>query len=78
MKKLTNEEQELYYIVNGSGGSFMTSLFNAIMKADMMNTIKLGMVYPEFVEVVKKYQNESGYWESVEDAMNPQTQKESK
>ena len=63
--KLTHEEMELYYVVSGNGGSFKTSLFETIMRADVTNKAKLYLAFPRFVDVVIKYQNVEGYWESI-------------
>ena len=46
-------------------GSFMTSLIETTFKADSFNQIKLAMGFPELVEVIRKYSNESGYWENL-------------
>jgi len=65
-EKVSKAEQDLYYVVNGQGGSFNTSLFETITKADITNQSKLSLGFPEFVEVVQRYQNESGYWKSIQ------------
>jgi hypothetical protein len=60
----------LYYVVRGSGGSFKTKLFELICAADLGNQSRLAMGFPEFVEVVQRYQNERGYWEGIEKRMS--------
>ena len=60
------EEQELYYVVKGRGGSFKTALFELICKADSINLEKLRLGFPAFVDAVYHYQNKRGYWEELE------------
>jgi hypothetical protein len=44
----------------------MTNLFKTIMSADMGNQIKLSLGFPNEVEVVRRYQNEDGYWQELQ------------
>ncbi len=44
----------------------MERLFRCIMAADQSNQAKLAKGFPEYVEVVYRYQNESGYWEDLQ------------
>jgi len=67
---VTREEQELYYVVNGAGGSFQTALFELICKADRPNQERLRLAFPAFVDAVVRYQTEVGYWEDVQKRIN--------
>jgi hypothetical protein len=42
-------------------------LFKAILSADFGNQYKLSFGFPDEVGVVKRYQNEDGYWESLKE-----------
>ena len=66
-EKYKQAEQELIYIGRGDSlDNFHERLFNLICKADGNNEDKLSLGYPEFVDVVKRYQNELGYWQELE------------
>ena len=67
---LTTAEKELYRIVRYGGDSFKVKLFELICKADIDNQERLAMGFPEFVEIVRRYQNERGYWEALERDMS--------
>lgn len=62
----TDAEVQLYYCMKGTGGSFSTSLFQTIMRADIHNQAKLAKGFPEEVEVALKYMNQPGYWENLQ------------
>jgi hypothetical protein len=62
---LTATEKELYHVVRHGGNSFKVKLFELICKADIDNQERLAMGFPEFVKAVKRYQNESGYWDKI-------------
>jgi hypothetical protein len=59
-------ELEFMFFMKGTSGSFMTNLFKTIMSADMGNQIKLSLGFPNEVEVVRRYQNEDGYWQELQ------------
>ena len=59
-------ELEFVFFMRGTSGSFMTNLFKTIMSADMGNQIKLSLGFPNEVEVVRRYQNEDGYWQELQ------------
>jgi hypothetical protein len=59
-------ELEFVFFMRGTSGSFMTNLFKTIMSADMGNQIKLSLGFPDEVEVVRRYQNEDGYWQELQ------------
>jgi hypothetical protein len=54
------------FFMKGTSGSFMTNLFKTIMSADMGNQVKLSLGFPNEVEVVRRYQNEDGYWQELQ------------
>ena len=59
-------ELEFMLFMKGTSGSFMTNLFKTIMSADLENMRKLSLGFPNEVEVVRRYQNEDGYWQSLQ------------
>ena len=59
-------ELEFVFFMRGTSGSFMTNLFKTIMSADMGNQVKLSLGFPNEVEVVRRYQNEDGYWQELQ------------
>ena len=59
-------ELEFMFFMKGTSGSFMTNLFKTIMSADISNQVKLSLGFPNEVEVVRRYQNEDGYWQSLQ------------
>jgi hypothetical protein len=59
-------ELEFMFFMKGTSGSFMTNLFKTIMSADMGNQVKLSLGFPNEVEVVRRYQNEDGYWQELQ------------
>ena len=58
-------ELEFVYFMRGASGSFTTNLFTTIFSADMENMKKLSLGFPNEVEVVRRYQNEEGYWQKL-------------
>ena len=65
MSSVTDVEELFYYYIKGTAGSFTTNLFKTIQVADVGNRIKIGMGFPEHVEVWYKYRTEEGYWEDL-------------
>lgn len=59
-------ELEFMFFMKGTSGSFMTNLFKTIMSADISNQVKLSLGFPNEVEVVRRYQNEDGYWQELQ------------
>ena len=59
-------ELEFVFFMRGTSGSFMTNLFKTIMNADIGNQVKLSLGFPNEVEVVRRYQNEDGYWQELQ------------
>jgi hypothetical protein len=59
-------ELEFMFFMKGTSGSFMTNLFKTIMSADIGNQVKLSLGFPNEVEVVRRYQNEDGYWQELQ------------
>jgi hypothetical protein len=76
MKDLTSAELEFCFYKQGQSGSFSTNLFKAILSADFGNQYKLSFGFPDEVEVVKRYQNEGGYWEQLQSKFNNNENKE--
>lgn len=66
MIKITEAEQKFIHFQQGVAGSFLESLFRCIFAADVFNQAKIAKGFPEFVEVVQRYQNEPGYWEDLQ------------
>ena len=62
-------ELDFLYFMRGTSGSFMTNLFNTIMSADIQNQFKLSLGFPNEVEVVRRYRNEDGYWQKLQERL---------
>jgi hypothetical protein len=62
-------ELEFMFFMRGTSGSFMTNLFNTIMSADIQNQFKLSLGFPNEVEVVRRYKNEDGYWQQLQEKL---------
>jgi hypothetical protein len=60
-------ELEFMFFMKGTSGSFMTNLFKVIMSADIQNQFKLSLGFPNEVEVVRRYKNEDGYWQQLQE-----------
>jgi hypothetical protein len=60
-------ELEFMFFMKGTSGSFMTNLFKTIMSADIQNQFKLSLGFPNEVEVVRRYKNEDGYWQKLQE-----------
>ena len=65
MQNVTNAEREFMFYKIGTAGSFHTALIETIFRADTRNRARLALGFPEDVEVVTRFQNESGYWEDL-------------
>jgi hypothetical protein len=59
-------ELEFVYFMRGTSGSFKSNLFQTIFSADMGNQLKLSLGFPYEVEIVRRYQNEDGYWQELQ------------
>jgi hypothetical protein len=59
------DEWEFIYYKRGTAGSFRTGLYDLYWKADFINQAKLESVFPE-LWVLRKYAQESGYWEDLQ------------
>ena len=59
-------ELEFVYFMRGTSGSFKSNLFQTIFSADMENKLKLSLGFPNEVEIVRRYQNEDGYWQELQ------------
>jgi len=62
---MNNVELEFMFFMKGTSGSFKTNLFKTIMSADNTNQKKLSLGFPDEVEVVRRYQQEDGYWQEL-------------
>ena len=60
-------ELEFMFFMKGTSGSFMTNLFKTIMSADIQKQFKLSLGFPNEVEVVRRYKNEDGYWQKLQE-----------
>jgi len=60
-------ELEFMFFMKGTSGSFMTNLFKTIMSADIQNQFKLSLGFPNEIEVVRRYKNEDGYWQKLQE-----------
>ena len=67
INKMEETELEFMFFMKGTSGSFMTNLFKTIMSADIQNQFKLSLGFPNEVEVVRRYKNEDGYWQQLQE-----------
>ena len=67
---VTQAEDKFCQFQKGMLGSFFTLLINAMLHADVGNLEKLKRGFSELADVVERYQNEEGYWESLEKRWN--------
>lgn len=70
MELTTRAEENLYYWLHDQLGSFTTSLFDLIAKADLSNQRLLAKGFPDEVEVYKRYLSEDSYWAELQQRMN--------
>lgn len=63
--KLNAGERLLVEHFKGMNGSFYTKFFEAAMQADNLNLAKMEAGFPEEIRAVRRYKNESGYWETI-------------
>ena len=68
--KLSRAEYDFCMNQKDLSGSFMKSLFTTIFSADTQNLFKLSQGYPDLIEVVLRYRNESGYWGDLKKRWN--------
>jgi len=66
-KEVTRWERELFFYTRGTAGGFYTKLVDAFMHADGVNTARLLTAFPEELGPVKKYRDEAGYWEGLQE-----------
>lgn len=55
-------------------GGFTTTLIKTIFAADSTNREKLARAFPDLVEVIEKYNKESGYWQDLVYRWNQENQ----
>jgi hypothetical protein len=64
---ITKAEIKFIEYLKGWSGSFYTNLFDLIFSADADNFRKIGEAFPDECEVIKKYQNERGYFADIQE-----------
>jgi|LakMenEpi03Aug12_release.lakeMendotaPanAssembly.Ray.scaffolds.fasta_scaffold929023_2 hypothetical protein len=67
---LSKAEYDFCMHQKGLSGTFMDLLIKTMFRADSENLMKLSKGYPELVNVVFRYQNESGYWQDLTQRWN--------
>jgi rhamnogalacturonyl hydrolase YesR len=67
---ISDAEENFCFYKLGMAGSGMSALIEAIFKLDMPNRFKMAKGFPELVEVVNRYNNETGYWRDLVDRWN--------
>jgi len=67
---MNNGEKKLCEWQAGMTGDFYTMLINAAMRADTGNAAKLTAGFPELMEAINSYKNESGYYQKLADEWN--------
>ena len=65
MQPLTPAENYLMKDQLGHNGNFYKSLMFAIRVADTENRAKLALAFPDLVEVIRRFQNEDGYFQDL-------------
>jgi len=64
---LNEEERFVLEWQKQMSGSFMTALAETICKGDLSNQARLAQGFPDAVSGIQKFQNESGWWEAVQE-----------
>jgi len=66
-KDLDKSEQFVYEWQKDMSGSFMAGLAELICKGDLSNQVRLAKAFPDEVAGIQKFQNESGWWQAVQE-----------
>jgi hypothetical protein len=64
---LSKSEELFMQYKNGMAGSGMTALIEAIFKLDRFNRAKIALGFSELVTICNRYNEESGYWEDLQE-----------
>jgi hypothetical protein len=64
--RISKTEELFIFYKRGTAGSGFTALIDAIFKLDRPNRAKIALGYPELVEVCNRYNDETGYWEDLQ------------
>jgi hypothetical protein len=67
---MNTAEREFCMYWKGMAGTFTSKLIELFFAADTENTVKLSLGFPEIGEVVRRYRNESGYWQDLIERWN--------
>ena len=73
MKIVTDAERIFCMYKLGLEGSGMTALINAIFALDTDNRAKVGKGFPELVEVVNRFNFETGYYKDLTERWNEES-----
>lgn len=74
MLTLTDAEMTFCLFKLGLEGSGMTALIKAIFALDTDNRAKVAKGFPELVEVVNRYNFETGYWKDLAERWNSESE----
>lgn len=64
---MNSGERKLCEFKYGMSGSFYRALFKTIFMADPRNRVRLVKGFPEETEATNRYNNETGYWDKLEE-----------
>lgn len=67
----TEAEWQLIFWQRGSAGSFTAALFNAAACADLTNLTRLAIGFPDEIAVFRRYSQEPGYWQALQQRATP-------
>lgn len=73
MLTLTDAEKTFCLFKLGLEGSGMTALIKAIFALDTDSRAKVAKGFPDLVEVVNKYNFETGYWQDLAKRWNSES-----
>lgn len=68
--RITEAEEKFMHFKLGVAGSGYTALIKCIFALDMPNRTKMAKGFPELVDVVNRYNFETGYWADLVDRYN--------
>jgi hypothetical protein len=63
---ISKAEELFVFYKKGTAGSGYTALIEAIFKLDRTHRAKIALGYPELVQVCNRYNDETGYWEDLQ------------
>lgn len=65
LKTITEAEEKFVHFKLGIAGTGYAALIKCIFALDMPNREKMALGFPEIVNVVNRYNFETGYWQDL-------------